>query len=187
MIPTYWMSIFKLPLWVSKSINKIRRDFLWSGPDAHWSKIRLVSWTRLCRPREQGGSGILNLQTFNNALLGKWWWRIMPDKGWCGKDIIRENYFKGIPTWNLFHKQRGQWSFFWNDILHSLPAFRKNLCLIIHNWAITLFWLDNWVDGCAPADIWPLLFQVSQYKEGTIREFANRTLEIPLADSPAIR
>lgn len=27
-IPTHWMSIFKLPSWVIKNINKIRRDFL---------------------------------------------------------------------------------------------------------------------------------------------------------------
>lgn len=53
-IPTYWMSIFKLQFG-SLCIDKIRRDFLWSGPDTHHSKIRLVSWTRLCKSKEQGG------------------------------------------------------------------------------------------------------------------------------------
>lgn len=32
-ICTYSTSIFKLPRWVIKEINRVRRDFLWSGPD----------------------------------------------------------------------------------------------------------------------------------------------------------
>lgn len=30
-LPTYWMSIFRLPSWVIKEIDRIKRDFLWSG------------------------------------------------------------------------------------------------------------------------------------------------------------
>ncbi|XP_039134368.1 uncharacterized protein LOC120271757 [Dioscorea cayenensis subsp. rotundata] len=32
-LPTYWMSIFRLPKWVVKRIDGLRRDFLWKGPD----------------------------------------------------------------------------------------------------------------------------------------------------------
>lgn len=32
-IPTYWMSIFRLLCWVSKRIDRLKRDFLWSSPD----------------------------------------------------------------------------------------------------------------------------------------------------------
>lgn len=96
-IPTYWMSLFRLPVGVAKSIDKIRRDFLWSGPDTQHNKIRLVNWMRLCRSTDQGGWDILNLQTFNSALLGKWWWKIASGLHWCGEAIIRENYFKRAP------------------------------------------------------------------------------------------
>lgn len=124
-IPTYWMSIFKLPCWVVNCIEKIRKDFLWSGPDAHQSKMRLVGWTRLCRSREQGGWGILNLTTFNNALLGKWWWKIINERQWCGELVLKTNYFQNFPSWNLYHKHCARRSFFWNGILRVLPAFRK--------------------------------------------------------------
>lgn len=30
-LPTYWMSIFRLPSWVIKEIDRIKRDFLLSG------------------------------------------------------------------------------------------------------------------------------------------------------------
>ncbi|XP_039135885.1 uncharacterized mitochondrial protein AtMg00310-like [Dioscorea cayenensis subsp. rotundata] len=178
------MSIYRLPSWVTKSIDKIRRDFLWSGPDNHQSKIRLVSWARLCRSREQGGWGILNLQTFNTALLGKWWWKIVSGSHWCGENILHANYYSNFPMWNLFHTHGRRRSFFWNGVLHSLPAFRKNLSSQIRNGANTLFWLDNWVEGRASADIWPQLFQVALYKEDSIRDFMSRLPMAPLSNLP---
>lgn len=68
-IPNYWMSIFKLPCCVIKYINKIRRDFQLSGPEIDHTKMWLVKWHHICRPRDQGGWGILNLEIFNTMLL----------------------------------------------------------------------------------------------------------------------
>lgn len=64
-LPTYWMSIFRLSLWVIKEIDRIRRDFLWSGPDIDYSGCRHVFGKNLCPPRDQGGCGILDLYNFN--------------------------------------------------------------------------------------------------------------------------
>lgn len=52
-IPTFWISIFRLPCWVIKNIDRIRRDFLWSGPDIDHPGCRLVCWKNLCRPRDK--------------------------------------------------------------------------------------------------------------------------------------
>lgn len=59
-ILTYWMSIFKLSLWVIKSIDRIWCDFIWFWASLDRKGCRLVSWKRICRPQEQGGWGILN-------------------------------------------------------------------------------------------------------------------------------
>lgn len=53
-LPTYWMSIFKLPSWEIKKIDRIRRDFLWLGLDLCVS-CRLVCWKNECRARDNGG------------------------------------------------------------------------------------------------------------------------------------
>lgn len=66
-IPTYQMSIFKLPAWVIKEIDKLISDFLQSRSNIYHSKMLLVSQKNLCIPRHQGDWGIPNL------VLGKWW------------------------------------------------------------------------------------------------------------------
>jgi hypothetical protein len=39
-----------------------------------------VKWDKVCRPLEEGGLGIKNLRAFNNALLGKWEWKIKNER-----------------------------------------------------------------------------------------------------------
>lgn len=123
-IPTYWMLIFKLPCWVLSSIERIHKDFLWSRSDHQHRKVRLVNWNRICRSREQGGWNILNVENFNIALLGKWWWKFSVGGRWCGEAIFRENYFRRSPSWNLYQQQGSRRSFLWRGFLHALPAFR---------------------------------------------------------------
>lgn len=91
-LSTYWMSIFRLLAWVIKKIDQIRRDCLWSGPDIDKTTCHLVYWRNLCLPCEQGGWGILDLYTFNQALLGKWWWKFMSGANWCVSKVIQFNY-----------------------------------------------------------------------------------------------
>ncbi|XP_039113776.1 uncharacterized protein LOC120249345 [Dioscorea cayenensis subsp. rotundata] len=49
-VPVYWISVFKLPNWVIKEIDKIRRDFLCKGPDLGPKGIRLIAWDRITIP-----------------------------------------------------------------------------------------------------------------------------------------
>ena len=71
-IPSYLMSMFKLPHWVLKAINHIRRDLLRLGSDIDDLGPHLVNWEGLCKSKEKGEWGILNLEYFIMVLLGKW-------------------------------------------------------------------------------------------------------------------
>ena len=66
-----FMSLFKLPSGVADKLVRIQRDFLW-GLGSEGRKIYWASWEKVCKPRELGGLGIIDLNTFNVALLGKW-------------------------------------------------------------------------------------------------------------------
>ncbi len=79
-LPTYYLSLFPIPVGVAHRIKKIQRDFLWEGMGGEF-RYHLISWDRVCTPIHCGGLGIRNLVTFNQALLGKWLWRCATERG----------------------------------------------------------------------------------------------------------
>uniref|UniRef100_A0A2N9FFY4 Reverse transcriptase zinc-binding domain-containing protein n=1 Tax=Fagus sylvatica TaxID=28930 RepID=A0A2N9FFY4_FAGSY len=69
-LPAYFLSLFPLPVGVAAKIERIQRDFLWSGlGDSH--PVHLVKWNIVCEPIQNGGLGVKNLRRFNQALLGR--------------------------------------------------------------------------------------------------------------------
>ena len=69
-MPTYVMSLFRLPRKVKIRLEKIQRDFLWGEGNLE-RKIHLVNWDIVYSSKEKGGLGIRSLSNFNKALLGK--------------------------------------------------------------------------------------------------------------------
>ncbi|XP_020272353.1 uncharacterized protein LOC109847533 [Asparagus officinalis] len=66
----YYISFFKLPSWLIKNIDKIRRNFLWGGSADHNAGNHPVRWGTICSPKVCGGLGVLN-HLFNISLLSK--------------------------------------------------------------------------------------------------------------------
>ena len=75
-LPTYFLSLFPIPMSVAKRLEKVQRDFLWGGMGDE-PKLHLVSWNQVCHPLRSSGLGIQKMHKFNQALLGKWLWRYM--------------------------------------------------------------------------------------------------------------
>jgi len=73
-LPTYFLSLFSIPIRVANRIEKLQKDFFWGGIGEEF-KYHLVRWDKVCSPISEGGLGIKNLRTFNRAILGKWPWR----------------------------------------------------------------------------------------------------------------
>ena len=83
-LPTYMLSLFPIPTYVAKCIEKIQRDFLWRGKNDE-VKFHLVEWEKVCSPIDEGGLGIQNVRRFNQALLGKWLWCFAHEEGRGGE------------------------------------------------------------------------------------------------------
>ncbi|XP_028081835.1 uncharacterized protein LOC114283208 [Camellia sinensis] len=73
-IPTYFMSVYVIPVSVARHLEKLLRDFLWGNYDGEF-RYHLVSWKKICCPKEDRGLGVRRLCKFNLALLEKWLWR----------------------------------------------------------------------------------------------------------------
>ena len=89
-MPTYVMSLFRLPKKVKIILEKIQRDFLWGG-DKLERKIHLVNWDIVCSSKVKGGLGICSLSKFK-ALLGKWKWRFSMEENSVWRNIISLKY-----------------------------------------------------------------------------------------------
>jgi hypothetical protein len=67
-------------------IDSIRRAFLWAACDKVTGGKCKVNWELVCKPKEYGGLGILNLSKFASALCMRWLWHewTSEEKAWVG-------------------------------------------------------------------------------------------------------
>jgi len=70
-LPTFTLCTFKLQNTVIEQINKYRRHCLWRGSDLESKKPASAAWPLVCTSKSEGGLGVLNLRTHNEALLMK--------------------------------------------------------------------------------------------------------------------
>jgi len=112
-IPLFYLSVFKAPESIYKSIISIQRRFLWG-----WGKenipISWVSWEVLCKLKEEGGLELKDIRKFNFALLAKWRWRFMSqDKGkW--KEVLESKYGVELACPHVPVKYQSWW---WRDLV----------------------------------------------------------------------
>ncbi|KAJ3689098.1 hypothetical protein LUZ61_018262 [Rhynchospora tenuis] len=146
-IPVYFMSVFKLPAWVIKAIDRIRRNFIWGSSNNLGSGVHLLAWNRICLPKSLGGFGLRDLRLHNLALLLRWWWRLFnnPDSLWYS--FARRLYAKrntDVPPilWN------STGSFFWRDLFSIRFYFQICTASSVGSGHNTSFWYGNWAGSC---------------------------------------
>ncbi|CAL0325278.1 unnamed protein product [Lupinus luteus] len=75
-IPVYYMQVLWFPNTVCNNINRMTRNFIWSG-DVNSRGLHLVSWEVLTRRRRDNGLGIRDARLSNISLLGKLCWSLI--------------------------------------------------------------------------------------------------------------
>jgi hypothetical protein len=74
-IPIHMSIALGLSTWAIKSIDKLRRAFIWCGSEAAASGKCKVAWETVCRPRDLGGLGVSDLRRAGIALRVHWEWQ----------------------------------------------------------------------------------------------------------------
>jgi hypothetical protein len=70
-LPTFYMCSLKIPPQVIKQIDIYRKHCLWSKGDINRRGKCIVAWEAATKPKDQGGLGIIDIKSQNNALLMK--------------------------------------------------------------------------------------------------------------------
>ena len=141
-IPTYAMSIFKLPKDICHCIQAVINKFWWNhGGD--FKKIHWISSARLCRRKEDRGLGFKDLTAFNEALLAKQVWRLMHDNSSLIFEVLRARY---LPSCDLLDARLGvKPSYTWRSLHGVYDVVRKGTRWVIGNAELVYVGLSKWL------------------------------------------
>jgi hypothetical protein len=141
-IPTYCMSVFKLPGVLCKEINGMMQKFWW-GHKENTSKIHWMSWERMGRSKANGGLGFRDLVIFNKALLAKQLWRLLQNPESLVSKIFKAKYF---PNASILEATVGKRpSFVWRSIISAKPVLIHGLMWRIGDGNEVRIWGDRWI------------------------------------------
>ena len=104
-----------LPKGVLKRIMQLCSGFLWKGKVESSSGAR-VSWDTICYPKSEGGLGLKNLTSWNQACVLQSIWAVIAKSGSIWIAWIQEYLLKGRSLWDQEETQNGG-SWAWKKLL----------------------------------------------------------------------
>jgi hypothetical protein len=80
-------------------INSIIRNFWWAGVQAEnpTNPIAFRSWDDICKTKNQGGLGIIDMELINKSLLINTAWNVITDKNPFLSNILKAKYYQNAP------------------------------------------------------------------------------------------
>jgi len=142
-IPTYYLSLFPIPVNVAKKLEWLQREFMWSGMGDE-TKFHLVNWHRVCTPIKAGGLGVRNVINFNQALLGKWIWRFSQKRNALWKSLIEVKYGSVRGGWCSLPVMGPYDVSVWKFIRRGWDNVAKYLRFEVGDGSHIRFWHDLW-------------------------------------------
>ncbi|XP_042941372.1 uncharacterized protein LOC122276027 [Carya illinoinensis] len=141
-IPTYTMSVFKLPLNLCDEITTIFSKFWWGRQNKegsyHWRK-----WDKMGGQKRMGGMGFRDLSNFNLALLAKQGWRFIQNPHSLAAVVFKEKYFKDADFLNS--KVGVRPSLIWRCIKEASGLLKEGLRWRVGNGKKIQIWRDKWM------------------------------------------
>uniref|UniRef100_A0A5B6YUZ1 Reverse transcriptase domain-containing protein n=1 Tax=Davidia involucrata TaxID=16924 RepID=A0A5B6YUZ1_DAVIN len=140
-VQIYWSSIFVLPKSVLKSIERVMRNYLWSGVEMKSTKAK-VAWKDICKPKKEGGLGLKDLAEWNRAVMTKQIWDLCSKKDTLWIKWCHQVYVKGRCFWGLKVPRDCCWG--WRKLLKLRYCAWQMVKYYIGNGKHTFLWYDNW-------------------------------------------
>ena len=145
-IPTYSISVFKLPMGLCKDIEAMIRKFWWGQGDnrkKHW-----INWSNLCDSKSVEGMGFRDIQRFNNAMLAKQVWRLFHQRDTLLFRVFSAKYF---PNGNILDAPiHPKCSYAWKSILQAREVIQNGAIWRVGNGQLIDIWNHRWLSETIP-------------------------------------
>ena len=159
------ISFFQLPKGVLHRLNYFRSRFFWQG-DSERKKYRLAKWSVVCRPKDQGGLGIHDLEVKNKSLLGKWLFKLPTEDGvWqtpLKRKYVERKYVGCKAVSQVYWKPKD--SHFWAGPLATKKYFFCYGSFSIKDGSEIRFWEDKWLGNATLREQSPALYNIVCHK-----------------------
>jgi hypothetical protein len=171
-LPTYFLSLFPIPVGVANRLEKLQRDFLWGGIGDEF-KFHLVNWHTICSSKASGGLGVRNLVMFNKALMGKWLWRYAMERDALWRKVVDVKY-GSMRVVGVLRRLGVLMGLACGKVLGGDGMLLQLVRYEIGNGSKVLFWHDVWCGEIPLKILFPELFLIARRKEAWVEENMQR-------------
>jgi hypothetical protein len=141
-IPSYAMSVFKLPKQIINGIINAMSRYWW-GDDDQQKHIHWFAWWKMSIPKFQGGMGFRDLHCFNLAMLSKQCWRLISEPESLCARVLRAKYFPDGDILNCDLKKGS--SYTWQSLWSGIQTFKKGHIWRVGDGSNISIWDDPWI------------------------------------------
>lgn len=126
-LPVYYMATILLSKNLLNKITAIIRKFWWTGVREGQDKnpLCLKSWKEICRPLDEGGLEIRDIQAVNKSLILNSAWRLITNPHEQMAQILKGKYFPNSSFWEA--SKNISKSVYWSSVLKIRKVLKHSV------------------------------------------------------------
>lgn len=166
-IAIFPLCTIKFPPKLVDHLDKIRRRCLWRKKTERGETCNsLALWDLVCRPKNHGGLGVLDVKVRNLALLLKFLHSFYKKKDVPWANLIWSMYYVDkVP-----HATDPCGSFWWRDVMQLSDTYGGIMKVEVGDGSTALFWKDQWHDKTLD-ESHPRAFSFTKLEDVSVLEF----------------
>ncbi|CAI8598593.1 unnamed protein product [Vicia faba] len=176
-LPIYQLSFYKISVKTVQEITAIQRKFMWQGV-ADKEGVVWISWDTICKSRDDGSLGVKDVVKFNLALLSKWIWRFLREKGTIWEGLMQERD-EDLNKRLWLHDEVGykpKDSNWWRDIMllcDNPLGILKKISVKLGDGRKVPFWKSSWLGNGFLAEQFSALYHEISNKLDIVSSMGN--------------
>jgi hypothetical protein len=171
----FMLSFYEVPKCVLHKLDFYRSRFFWQGDD-HKKKYKLTKWRIICRPKDKGGLGVIDLGIQNRCLLSKWLFNLISTYG-VWQQLLRNKYLGNKSITQVIRKPGD--SQFWSGLMNIKDLFLSMGKFKLQDGKQIRFWEDKWLGDNTLKVQYPNLYNIVWKKSAIVTKiFSTQPLNL---------